>query len=90
MGVRAVALAGCGRVAEAEAVAREAVALAEQTEFLNLHGQAMLDLAKILLLLERRDDAVGPARTALELYERKGNVVAAGEVGRFLADLSSS
>ena len=70
-------------------MAREAVALSEQTEFLNLHGQAMLDLAGILLLLERRDDAADAARTASELYERKGNVPAAGEAGRFLAGLSS-
>jgi tetratricopeptide (TPR) repeat protein len=88
--VRAVALAGCGRAEEAEAVAREAVALAEGTEFVNMHGDAALDLARILLLVGRRDEAAGHAKTALGLYERKGNVVSAGEASRFLDDLSAS
>jgi hypothetical protein len=65
------------------------VPLAEGTEFLNMHGDAALDLAKVLHSLDRRDEAAGHAKTALDLYERKGNVVSAGEAGGFLAHLST-
>jgi hypothetical protein len=65
------------------------VSLAAQTDFLNIHGDASLDLAEILLLLDRPRDAIGPAEIALDLFERKGNVVSSAKARRFLADLAS-
>jgi hypothetical protein len=41
-------LAARGRLAEAEALARAAVALAARTDFLNQHGDALLELAAVL------------------------------------------
>ena len=86
--VLALALAGNGRAEEAEPLAQEALALAAQTDFLNIHGDASLALTEVLLLLDRPQDAVRSAQIALELFERKGNVASAGKTRRFLADLS--
>ena len=47
-GVQAKILAREGRCEEAEALAREAVALVEPTDLLSHHGDAMLDLAEVL------------------------------------------
>jgi class 3 adenylate cyclase/tetratricopeptide (TPR) repeat protein len=75
--VRAKALAKKGELPQAELLACEAVALAEETDGLNLHGDALLDLAEVLHAAGRPSDGVVAAERALELYERKGNLVAA-------------
>ena len=46
--MRAVALAQEDRLREAERLARDAVALAERTDYLNDHAGALEDLARIL------------------------------------------
>jgi hypothetical protein len=58
---------------EAERLAREATARAERTDFLNLRGDALLDLAEVLRLAGRAAPAAGAAREALGCYEQKGN-----------------
>jgi len=76
-GVRARALAGRGELDAAEALAREAVAIAARTDELIDHGDALLALAEVL---ERRGDADGAqqaAKEALALYERKEAIVPA-------------
>jgi tetratricopeptide (TPR) repeat protein len=75
--VRAKLLAGQGDLEQAEALAREAVALAAETDFLVLRGDALMDLAEVLRAAGRETDAVPFVEQALELYEQKGNVVAA-------------
>ena len=88
LGVRALALASRQRVEEAEALAREAVLIAAETDFLVLQGDALLDLAEVLRLAGREREAIGPAEEARSLYARKGNVVSArraAEVGSRLA-----
>ncbi len=69
------------------AYAREAVALAETTDDLNLHGDALMDLAEVLSVGGRTSEAISALEAALELYERKGNVVSAAHttetLGRF-------
>jgi tetratricopeptide (TPR) repeat protein len=75
--VRARALGRRGALEEAEALAREAVALVEPTDVLTDRGDALLALAEILRLRDRPADAAGAARQALELYHRKGAVVLA-------------
>ena len=47
-----------GELAEAEALAREAVALAERTDLLNTHGDTLADLGEVLALAGRPDEAV--------------------------------
>ena len=72
-GVRAKVLAlegGCGK---AEALAREAVRLAEPTDLLSCRGDAWLDLAGVLRACGRGEEADRATLEALELYDRKGN-----------------
>jgi tetratricopeptide (TPR) repeat protein len=71
---RARALARCERVDEAERVAREAVAIASGTEFLEFRADALMGLADVLALAGRAPEAVKSAEEAVRLYERKGIV----------------
>ena len=73
-GARARALARLGRQSEAAALATEAVRLAHETDFLDLRGGALLDLAAILAPTSQDAAADAAARARVE-YERKGNLV---------------
>jgi hypothetical protein len=75
--VRAKLLARRRELEQAEALGREAVALAAETDFLVLRGDALMDLAEVLRAPGRETDAAPFVEQALELYEQKGNVVAA-------------
>jgi class 3 adenylate cyclase/tetratricopeptide (TPR) repeat protein len=61
----------------AEALAREAVAIAEQTDWPTLRGDALLCLAASLATAGKSDDSRFAADAAARLYEAKGNVVSA-------------
>ncbi|HMA47393.1 MAG TPA: AAA family ATPase [Frankiaceae bacterium] len=74
---QAKALARSGRPDEAEQLAREAVWTVEHTDLLNVHGDALLDLAEVLELGGKKTSAAAAAEDALRLYERKGNLVSA-------------
>jgi hypothetical protein len=76
-GPRAKALARRGELETAERLAREAVGLAERTDFLDLHGNALLDLAEVVRLAGRSSDAAAAAAAAASLFQRKGNRVSA-------------
>ena len=82
---RARLAAGAGRTAEAEELARAAVAVVEETDLLDLHGDALLDLAEVLRLAGREAEAREEAERALAVYERKRNTVAAGRARALLA-----
>jgi len=84
-GVQAKILAREGRCDEAEVLAREAVALAEPSDLLLHRGDAMLDLAEVLRTCERSEESDHAARTALELYELKGNAAAAARARPLLS-----
>jgi class 3 adenylate cyclase/tetratricopeptide (TPR) repeat protein len=75
--VRAKVLARRGEPAEAERLAREAVAICDETDDLNAQGDAYDDLAEVLLLDGRTDQAAAALGEALERYERKGSRVSA-------------
>ena len=83
---RAKVLARLGRPNEAEELAREAVTLAERTDFLILRADALVDLVDVLRGNGRRG-GVDAVREAIELYERKGNVVSAAKTRTLLHDL---
>ena len=85
--VRARVLARRGSFDEAESLARQAVSLAMQTDFLNHRGDALLDLAHVLHQAGRPEAARASAAEALDLYQQKGNSVAAASVRSFLAHL---
>jgi class 3 adenylate cyclase/tetratricopeptide (TPR) repeat protein len=83
--VRAKVLARRGQHAEAERLAREAVAIGEGTDSLIGQGDAKADLAEVLLLAGKRDEAVAALRHALDRYERKGHLVLAQRMRERLA-----
>ena len=80
-------LAGQGETERAQQLAREAVALAETTDLLCDHGDALIDLTEALRAAGYLEAATETARQALALYERKGNLVAAGRGRSLLHDL---
>jgi tetratricopeptide (TPR) repeat protein len=71
--VQAVVYAHRGDHPEAERLAREAVALTERADGLNLQADALSDLAEVLAAGGRNDDAAGVLERALERYARKNN-----------------
>jgi hypothetical protein len=78
--VQAAILAQRGLTSEAEALAREAVAIGEQTDFLAHRGDTLVDLAHILQEAGRDQEAAEVAAEGLHLHEQKGNVVTAGKI----------
>jgi tetratricopeptide (TPR) repeat protein len=78
-------LARRGDFQEGERLAREAVALGAETDMLNAHADALLDLGEVLALAGR--DARAELEQALALYERKGNLVMAERTRSRLTEL---
>jgi hypothetical protein len=74
---RAAIEAHRGHVDRAEALAVEAVALAEPTDAMNTKGDTLMDLAGILRLAGREGESIPVVEQALALYGQKGNVVSA-------------
>jgi len=81
---RARILARASRAADAEALARDAVARSEATDDLNMRADTLVGLAEVHRLGGDAEGAAGAEREALELYRTKGNAVAAASVGRRL------
>jgi tetratricopeptide (TPR) repeat protein len=88
-GVCAKLRAEHGLTDDAEALAREAVRLAEPTDFLTIRADALLDLAAVLRHGGRSSEADESIRAALELYKEKGDVVSAERARSQLAASSS-
>jgi ATP/maltotriose-dependent transcriptional regulator MalT len=83
-GAKAKVLAGRGELDEALRLARAAVALAEETDDINMRADALVDLAGVVEAAgdtAARDDAL---RRARELYVAKGNLVSAAVAERAL------
>jgi predicted ATPase len=74
--VRARVHARRAELRAAEALAREAVTIAEGTDFVNDRADALVDLSHVLEAARRGDEAIAAVSAALHLYELKGNVVA--------------
>jgi class 3 adenylate cyclase/tetratricopeptide (TPR) repeat protein len=85
--VNAKVLARRGELAAAEELAREAIAFVEQSDFLPAHAEALMDLAEILRLADRPEEAVPVLIDALRLHRLKGNVVSATRVSAQLDEL---
>jgi class 3 adenylate cyclase/tetratricopeptide (TPR) repeat protein len=86
--VRAKAIAALGRMEEGELLARQAVALIDQTEFPVDRADMRMDLAEVLRLAGRPDEAAQALMEALRLHEQKGNLVSAERTRALLADLA--
>ena len=59
-------------------LAHEAVTLAQESDFLPAHADALADLAEVLRLADQEDEARAAIEEAIVLYEQKGNLLAAG------------
>ncbi len=86
---RAKLLARRGQFEQADALAREIVALAEADDNLNSHGHALMDLAEVLCLAGLSDAAAPYIQKAITLYDRKGNLVSASKAQALLASLAA-
>lgn len=85
--VRARVLARRAEIREAEALAGEALTIAEATDFINERADALVDLSHVLEASCRYDEAVAAASEAVHLYELKGNLVAAAATRLRLAKI---
>jgi class 3 adenylate cyclase/predicted ATPase len=84
---RARAVADLGRLAEAEPLAREALELLLQTEWIDKTAHSWSTLGYVLAVAGRTDEATGAYREALELCERKGMVLSIVRLQRTLVTL---
>jgi tetratricopeptide (TPR) repeat protein len=78
-----------GEHAEAEKLAREAIALVEPVDLLPVKADAHAALGEVLSRAGRVDEAVVAVEQALALYEQKGNVVSAGQLRTVLNELQA-
>ncbi|MGH2764348.1 MAG: ATP-binding protein, partial [Actinomycetota bacterium] len=74
-----------GRDEEAEALAKDAVAAFERTDFVIFHGQVLVALADVLAVLGRADEATAAAEKGIRLFERKGARALADQARAFRA-----
>jgi class 3 adenylate cyclase/tetratricopeptide (TPR) repeat protein len=85
--VRARLLARQGEFAEAVSLAREALALAEGTDEPESQAWERVELAEILVLAGRPDEAEPLLEAAIDLFEAKGHTFGAEEAQQTLANL---
>jgi tetratricopeptide (TPR) repeat protein len=83
-GALAKILARRGEFEEAERLGRDAVRRAEATDWLNLHADALADLATVLDLAGQTQQAVPVIREAVGHYRRKGNRTSAARARKTL------
>ena len=68
----------------------EAARLVEETDALNLRAKVLLDRAEVLQLASRSNEAGAALEQSIELFELKGNVVAAKSARRLLLGLAAA
>jgi class 3 adenylate cyclase/tetratricopeptide (TPR) repeat protein len=88
--VRAKVLAVRGASADAERLAREAVAIGEETDLIAARGDAYSDLTEVLVLGGKIEDAVEALEQALANYTRKGNLVGIERAQSRLLELTTA
>src|SRR5439155_11822454 len=76
-GLRAKILAIRREHVAAERLARDAVSEGESTDFLSLRGDALMDLAIVLIEEDKEQEALEQIGKAIMLFEQKGNTVSA-------------
>jgi tetratricopeptide (TPR) repeat protein len=87
---RGLALAASRRPIDAETLLREAVAIVEATEDTNMLAETLLDLARIVGGLDRREEAETLIDRAVELFEAKGSGAGIKRVERLRRNMASS
>jgi DNA-binding SARP family transcriptional activator len=82
--IRAKVLARRGAYDDALKLAQEAVALAEDSDFLAAQAGALEDLAKVRYMAGKTEDELSALETAVERFEQKGNSVGAARTRALL------
>jgi class 3 adenylate cyclase len=82
---RAKVLARRGEFEGAQRLAREAVAFASESDLHLAHGDALMDLGEVLELAGEEEAAAAAIQQAIDLYELKGNVLAANRARALVA-----
>jgi len=86
--MQAEVLSAQSRHEEAEALAREAVAIMEPTDYLAFRGSALVHLARVLRAAGKHAEAVEVAGKAIELYEEKGATFFVEHTRKLMAEWS--
>jgi len=89
-GVKGLVLARRGEAPRAVELAREGVALADGSDWLQMQGDARVDLAEVLVAARQNEEAAAALEEAIERYDRKEEVVSARRARERLARLSES
>jgi len=84
---RAPILARRGRRTEGEELARAAVSAVRNAESPHLAADALIELASVLQIVGKIDEARDAGREAVELYKRKGCVYAVTRWGEWVGRL---
>jgi tetratricopeptide (TPR) repeat protein len=85
--VQALVHSSRGEHRQAEALARDAVALAELSDSLTWQCDALCDLAEVLAAAGRTDEAAEALEQALDRYERKKNLAMVAQLRPRLEEL---
>jgi tetratricopeptide (TPR) repeat protein len=85
--VEAKVLASRGNLDEALGLAREAVSWYEDSDFINLHGDALMDLSEVLEMSGDHAAALAAAREGLSKHQQKGHVPAIARARTRVAEL---
>jgi tetratricopeptide (TPR) repeat protein len=88
--VRAKTLARLGNIDEAERLAREAVTILSETDYINGHAEVVADLGEVLQCAGRDDEAAASVEEAIRLYDLKGNAASAAALRKRLAHLGAA
>jgi tetratricopeptide (TPR) repeat protein len=78
-----------GRLDEAERMAREAVAYFAGTDYSTDRTFVLMDLAEVLRLAGRTDEAIATVREALDLFEQREDAVSAAQARALIGELSN-
>jgi class 3 adenylate cyclase/tetratricopeptide (TPR) repeat protein len=87
--IRAKLQAERGQPDEAESLVREALALLEGTDDLEVRSDALLTLARVLGRTKKRPEGVAAVEEAIQLCERKGNIVLTREAQALLDEIGT-
>jgi ATP/maltotriose-dependent transcriptional regulator MalT len=82
--VQARVMSRRGEHDNAMTLANEAVAMAQRTDYLDRHGQVLIQQAFILREAGKSEDGLAVARRALALFERKGATIFVEQAQRLI------
>jgi class 3 adenylate cyclase len=86
--IRAKLEAQAGNLERGTMLGFEALQIVDQTDALTQHGEVLLDLAQVLSLANRLEEAADHVESALKLFARKGNVPSADRARTLLSAIA--